>query len=149
MLIASRSAAVLERARARARAALANDGQQRPALADASLRVVSQQQDWLAAAMGAVHAEEVRAGKPVNVQLDWLAEAVTQMGSFDESSPESSPMGSRARCSRKTAGAMPSQRDVTASQQELETHVARLQPKGSPSNGVEPDDVDREALLGV
>lgn len=81
---ASRSDAVLSRARARVRVAAHTAG-----VASARSTVPSQQA-WLAAAMGAVTAEEERANGPVNVQLDWLQMSLAEMHS-EPSSPEPSP----------------------------------------------------------
>ena len=150
-LVTSRSEAVLQRARARARALVNNERQSTHKNAP-SLRVVSNQQQWLAAAMGAVHAEEDRAGRPVAVQLDWLTEAVSEMGSFNDSSPEGSPMGTRPSTSsnpKSRAPAMPSPRSgaaLSASHHLLEAYVARLEPNGTPPYGMQRADHDREGL---
>ena len=89
---ASRSEAVLARARARARL---KDGTSIQRDTQPEIHTVPLQQQWLAAAMGAVNAQEERAGQSVNVQLDWLSVAIAEMGSFeDDDSPKPSPHSS-------------------------------------------------------
>lgn len=80
----ARSEAAVARARARARMEASSGAG--PGSRIAADKQAETQQDWLASALGAVAAEEDRAGAPVNVQLDWLSVAILNQTSFSESS---------------------------------------------------------------
>lgn len=121
---ASRSEAVLARARARARL---KDGTSIQRDTQPDIHTVPLQQQWLAAAMGAVNAQEERDGQSVNVQLDWLSVAITEMGSFeDDDSPKPS---SHRRVSDEAAhpGGLSFHEGDPA---QLEAHVERLAASG-------------------
>ena len=83
----------MARARARARAtrtenSVVGDPEPFTSLAGAATPTASQQ-NWLAAALGAVAVEEERAGAPVNVQLDWLSVAILQQQALTSNLTES------------------------------------------------------------
>lgn len=129
-LVSSRSKEVLARARARAsvQAEKSDDPREPEPTGDAdspsipgvaetrytSPSALPVQQQWLAAAMGVVAAQQDAAGQPVEVQLDWLSDAISQIApdleqdDADFPAPLESPSTSRRPSGVSLSVTMPS-----------------------------------------